>query len=130
VSDDEPKAATEDATASAAPDETDDAIFETLWGRVLEAWDDDKPHSALLEYSLKAQRLPDLAGRYRALKDDAERGARAQKKLDGIVTAAMQMMMAAKTPPRQGTPKNVTYTAFAMFVFVMVLLTYWIYFKR
>ena len=77
-----------------------DAIFELLWRRNLEAWDDDKPHRAILEHALTSDKLPDLAGRYRALKDDAEKGARAQKKIDGIVVAATQMLMATKTPPR------------------------------
>jgi hypothetical protein len=111
-------------------EETDDAIFETLWGRVLEAWDDDKPHAAVLEYSLRAQRLPDLAGRYRALQDDGERGERAKKKLDGIVTAATQMMMATKTPPREKPPRNITLTALAMFLLVVGLLTYWVFKRR
>jgi hypothetical protein len=115
--------------AKPAMDETDDAIFETLWGRVLEAWDDDKPHAAVLEYSLRAQRLPDLAGRYRALKDDRDKGERAQKKLDGIVTAAMQMMMATKTPPRDKPPRNITLSALGMFLLAIALLTYWMFMR-
>ena len=92
--------------------EDHDVIFETLWGRVLEAWDDDKPHTALLDYALRSQRLPDAAGRYRALKDDPKKGARAQKKLDGIVIAATQLLMSMKTPARAKVPWFITLTAF------------------
>jgi hypothetical protein len=84
-----------------------DVMLDALWRRVDEAWDDDKPHHALLEYAITAQRLPDVAGRYRAMKDkDPERAVRAQKKLDGIVIAATQMLMAMKTPADQAKPSR------------------------
>ena len=81
-------------------DDSPDAIFEALWKRVLEAWDDDKTHSAALSYALEHERLPDIAGRYRKLVDDPDKGPRAKKKIDGIVVAATQMLMATKTPTR------------------------------
>lgn len=99
-----------------------DAIFEALWKRALEAWDDDKPHAALLEHALKNERLPDLAGRYRALKDDPEKGTRAQKKIDGIVVAATQMLMATKSPERTKTPWQWTAAAALMFAIVCAFL--------
>jgi hypothetical protein len=87
---------------AAAPEPTGDALLDALWSRVMQAWDDEKPHHALLEYALREQRLPDVAGRYRAVKDtDPARAERAKKKLDGIVIAATQMLMAMKTPPPQ-----------------------------
>jgi hypothetical protein len=90
-----------------------DAIFEALWKRALETWDDDKAHAALLDHALRAEMLPDLAGRYRALKDDKEKGARAQKKLDAIVVAATQMLFANKSPPvKKKTPWYLTALAF------------------
>ena len=101
-----------------------DAIFEALWKRTLEAWDDDKPHAAILDHALKSEKLPDLAGRYRALKDDPEKGARAQKKIDGIVIAATQMLMATKTPPRTKTPWQWSAAAALTFAIVCVYLFY------
>lgn len=101
-----------------------DAIFEALWKRTLEAWDDDKPHAAILEHALKSEKLPDLAGRYRALKDDPAKGARAQKKIDGIIVAATQMLMATKTPPRTKTPWQWSAAAVLMFALVCVYLFY------
>ena len=45
--------------------ETPDAVFNTLWKRVLDAWDDDKPHQLALSYALEHEMLPEIAGRYR-----------------------------------------------------------------
>jgi hypothetical protein len=100
----------------------DDPIFEALWARALEAWDDDKPHAALLEHALRNECLPDLAGRYRALKDDPAKGARAQKRIDAIVVAATQMLMATKTPPHTKTPWQWTAAAALMFAIVCAFL--------
>lgn len=102
-----------------------DAIFEALWKRTLEAWDDDKPHNAILDHALKSEKLPDLAGRYRELKDDPVKGARAQKRIDAIVLAATQMMLATKTPPRTKTPWQWSAAAIATFVIVCA----WLYFQ-
>jgi len=115
--------------ASASPEDLvgigdKDAIFEALWKRTLEAWDDDKPHAALLEHALKSEKLPDLAGRYRALKDDPEKGPRAQKKIDRIVVAATQMLMATKSPPRTKTPWQWSAAAGLIFAIVFVYLFY------
>jgi hypothetical protein len=107
-----------------------DAIFEVLWKRTLEAWGDDKPHAAILEHALKSEQLPDLAGRYRALKDDPEKGARAQKKIDGIVIAATQMLVATKTPPRTKTPWQWSAAAGFIFVIVCAFLFYQLFIPR
>ncbi len=101
-----------------------DALFEALWKRVLEAWDDERPHGAILEHALKSEKLPDLAGRYRALKDDPDKGLRAQKKIDGIVLAATQMLMSMKTPVRTKTPWQWTAAAVLMFGIVCSYLVY------
>jgi len=85
-----------------------DALLEALWARVMDAWDEEKPHHA-------------LAGRYRAVKEnDPEKAARAQKKLDGIVIAATHLLMAMKTPASpHKVPTWVTATAF---VICMILI--------
>ena len=123
--DEEPKDETAEASAAFEEEPGGDALFEALWTRVLEAWDDDKPHAALLEHALRSERLPDLAGRYRSLKNDPEKGARAQKKIDGIVVAATQMLMATKTPTRTKTPWQ--WSVSAMIVFAIVCA--WLFYK-
>jgi len=130
---DETKAEAPDASAADAPVDAEsdlasigdkDAVFEALWKRALEAWDDDKPHAALLEHALKSEQLPQLAGRYRAFERDPEKAPRAKKKIDGIVIAATQMLMATKTPPRTKTPWQWSAAAALMFAIVCAWLVY------
>lgn len=101
-----------------------DAVFEALWKRVEGAWDDDKPHAALLEHAIKSEKLPELAGRYRALQEDPDKGARAKKKIDGIVIAATHMLMATKTPTRTKTPWQWSAAAALTFAVVCAWLFY------
>jgi hypothetical protein len=93
---------------------TPDPILDALWERVLVAWGEDKTHAALLEHALRVQALPEVAGRYRALVDDPERGAVARKKLDLIVVTATQSLMAMKTPKPGKTPLSITLSAFGV----------------
>ena len=101
-----------------------DALFEALWKRALEAWDDDKPHAAILEHALKNEKLPDLSGRYRALISDPEKGPRAREKIDRIIAAATQMLFATKTPERTKTPWQWSAAAFLVFALVSAYLFY------
>lgn len=123
----DPEPASSPAAPSPAPlavEPTGDPIFEALWEKVLASWDDDKVHGSLLEYAITSERLPDIAGRYRALKDDPDKGTRAQKRLDAIVLAATQMMMSMKTPESAAIPKSITWSAFGIFLCVMLFLAY------
>jgi hypothetical protein len=110
--------------------ESEDVLFEKLWERVMEAWGDDKVHGAFLDYAIRAQRLPDAAGRYRSLKDDPEKSALAKKKLDGIVLAATQMLMSMKTPPRTKVPLSMTLSAFAVCLILLGWVAYLVFGRR
>jgi hypothetical protein len=92
-------------------DEPKDAVLEALWKRVLEAWDDDRTHAALIDHAVRTQRLPEVAGHYRALSEDPERGAVARKKLDAVVLAATHMLLAMKTPRPGKVPLPLTLSA-------------------
>jgi hypothetical protein len=105
-----------------ADESTRDPVLDALWERVLTAWDDEKPHAALLDHALRAQALPELAGRYRSLADDPERGPTARKKLDLIVLTATQSLMAMKTPAPGKVPVAITLSAFG----VCALLLGWL----
>jgi hypothetical protein len=109
-----------------ADDAGADAALDALWDNAERAWDEDKPHQALLEYAITAQKLPELAGRYRRVKDgDPARAERAQKKLDGIVIAATQMLMAQKSPEGAPKPSRVlTAVVFIAFVAMGVWLLF------
>ena len=104
--------------------EAPDVMFNALWKRVLEAWDDDKSHQAALSYAIEKEMLPEIAGRYRKLMDDADKGARAKKKVDGIVVAATQMLLATKSAPRPKLPWQWPASVAAVFVLVVAFLAY------
>ncbi len=114
----------EPTSPASPPPASEDAALETLWARVLESWDDDKRHGAVLEYALHANRLPDLGGRYRALKDDPEKGERAKKQIDAIVAAATQMMLAMKTPKRTKPPPGMVLSVAGICVVLLAWLAY------
>ena len=109
-------------------DAPDDAILEALWDRALRAWDDEKIHSALLDHAVRSSALPEIAGRYRALLEDPDRGAVAKKRIDAIVVAASSMLLSTKTPrPDQPVPVAITLTAFGICVVLLgwVALAIW-----
>lgn len=107
------------------PQSDGDVVFDALWKRVIEEWDDDKPHQAILKFAIDSQRLPDLAGRYRKLKEDPAKEARAKKKIDGIVVAATQMLMSTKAPVRTKLPWQWT----AAFAFLCLFVLTWLAYK-
>jgi hypothetical protein len=112
--------------AASVPDEgPNDAVFEALWGRVLADWNDEKVHGAVLEHALRAQLLPELASRYRLLQNDEAKRDVAKKRLDGIVVAATQMLMATQTPKPVKVPLSITLTAAAICVVLLGML-WWV----
>lgn len=99
-----------------------DPVLDALWDRVLRAWEDDKAHAAAIDHAVHTQRLPDLAGRYRALADDPEKSERAKKKLDAVVFAATQMLQSMKTPAPGKTPTPILVSAVAVCVALLAML--------
>jgi hypothetical protein len=120
----EPTPKEEDVSAPPPVEEPHDTGFDALWQRVLDCWDDDKPHGAVLEYALRTEQLPLIAGRYRALATDPVKGERAKKRLDAIVIAATQLMMSMKTPPNTKVPLPLTLSAVGIFLFALGFLVY------
>jgi hypothetical protein len=101
-----------------------DPLLEALWQKTLEEWDDDKRHAACLEHALREKKLPDLAGRYKALKDDPEKGEVAKKRIDAILTAATQMMLTMKTPRPTKTPSWLFWSAFLTCLVMALYVAY------
>ena len=122
-----PEASEEERGDAEGIGEAPDAVFNALWARVIEAWDEDKPHQAALSYAIEKEMLPEIAGRYRKLISDPEKGERAQKKINGIVVAATQMLMATKTPAREKLPWQWTASVAAFMVLVVSFLAYKIF---
>jgi hypothetical protein len=101
-----------------------DPVLDALWERVLSAWDDDRSHAALLDHALRTHALPEIAGRYRALANDAHKGDIAKRKLDAIVIAATQMLMSMKTPKPGKVPLPITLSAVAVCVLMLTWLAF------
>lgn len=74
-----------------------DTAFEALWKHVLDHWDEDKPHGAFLEHCRATNQLAEAAARYRGMTGDRERGAAAQKRLQGVLVLAMAALEATRT---------------------------------
>jgi hypothetical protein len=64
--------------------------------------------------------MPELAGRSRAQKEVPGREERAKKKLDGIIVAATQMLMATKTDRAEKAPWQLTAVVGVICVIVLV----------
>jgi hypothetical protein len=101
-----------------------DAVLEALWTRVLDAWDDERTHAALLDHALSAGALPEIAGRYRKLADDAEKGVLAKRRLDTIVQAATQLLFATRMPRPGKTPLSITLSALGVCLLLLLWLAY------
>jgi hypothetical protein len=101
-----------------------DEAFEALWQKVNEAWDDEKRHAAILSYALSTEQLPELAGRYRALKDDEQKGPIARKRIDALVAAATQLLMATKSPPPPKSNKPLTIVTAIVSAIVLSYIAY------
>ena len=104
--------------------EEKDPLFEALWQKTLESWEDEKRHAALLEHALREKMLPDLAGRYRELRDDEERGEMAQKRIDALVAAATQMLFSMKTPKPTKTPSWLFWSALLTCAVMLMYVAY------
>lgn len=102
----------------------DDPVLQSLWAQTLDAWDNDEPHAALLEYGLRTRALPDVAASYRSIVNDPERGERAQKKLDALVVAATQSLFATKTPKAEKVPLSITLSAFGVCAVLLAWLAW------
>lgn len=95
-------------------DAAQDPVLEELWKRVLENWDDERRHAALLEHAARTQALAEIAGRYRLVVGDPARADVAQKKITAIMTAATEMLMSMKTPRPGKVPLPITLSAVAI----------------
>ncbi len=109
-------------TACVLDEAGSDAVLDGLWAQVLAAWDVEAAHAALLAHALRTQQLPEIAGRYRGLVEDAERGVEAQKRVENVVVAATQLLMSMKTPRPGKVPLPITLSA----VSVSMLLLAWL----
>jgi|GEM_PF-6532745 len=110
--------ATESLPHASEEASTPDAVFDALWKRVHDAWDDDHVHAVLIRYALEQQQLPLLARRYSELRSDPERGERAKAKLAALVGVAVDALTATKTVSPKGPFSRWPFWVFAAVPFV------------
>ena len=102
--------------------DTGDPIFEALWARTEDEWDDLDVHTRMLDHALRSAKLPELAGRYGAYKDNATRGDFANKRLAAITLAGMSALEATRMPKYRRPPWPIIASAALMFVFALMFL--------
>ena len=108
--------------------------IELLWKQVLEGWDEEKRHTALISYCRENDVLGEAARRYRGVAEDSSAGAyrsseqqraEAKKHLNAIIALAMATFEAQH--PRSGPPaasKWVRALAVGIFLVVVLLLAF------
>jgi hypothetical protein len=93
-----------------------DPALEALWKRVLDAWDDDAPHNAFLDYCRTRDRLVEAAVRYRGMAGDHARAAVAAKKLKAVLLLAMTRLEASRSEPPSSRRHRGAYALMLFFV--------------
>ncbi len=102
----------------------EDPILEALWSRALETWEEERGHANLLEHALRTGALPEIAGRYRRLVNDATKGPLARRRVDAIVSAATTLLFSMKTPPPGKVPLPITLSAVGVCLFLLAWLVW------
>jgi len=78
----------------------DDQSFEILWQRVLDHWDEEGAHRALLAHAQFTGQLPEAAARYRAESSQRDREDMAKRQLAAVTRLAlMQLEVSRSRPP-------------------------------
>ncbi len=110
----------------------DDPVLAALWTKILQGWDDDARHQALLAYCREVGRLEQAARLYRGVVEGKEEGleaptaelvASAEKRLKAVGVAALAALQADRTEP--GAPKahrTVRFIGYGVFLLIMVAL--------
>jgi hypothetical protein len=103
-----------------------DPALEAHWKAVLDDWEDDAKHGALLEYCQKSDQLLEAAVRYRGMAGDRSRGASANKRLGAISLLAIAKLEATRSVPRRSMP-TVSKVLLVLFFFgsLVALLLLW-----
>ncbi len=106
-----------------APEHSTDPVFDALWACVEDQWDTPEAHTKILDYALATAKLPELAGRYSAYRDDDARREFASKRVAAITLAALNMLEAARTPKYVRPPWYLVVSA--MMIFAIVITFVW-----
>lgn len=92
-----------------------DPALEALWKQTLDAWHEERAHTAFLEYCRSTQSLAEAAARYRGMTSDRERAGVAQQKLAAVVLLAMSQLEASRSE-RKAPVRRASYLWLAFFL--------------
>ncbi len=81
-----------------------DTLFEALWKKVIDDWDNDTAHGAFLQHCQDHGQLAEAAARYRGMSGDRERGPSAEKRLQAVAMLAMTNLETHRTARTSRTP--------------------------
>lgn len=81
-----------------------DTLFEALWKKVVDDWENDAAHGTFLQHCQDNGQLAEAAARYRGMSGDSERGPSAEKRLQAVAMLAIanlesQRSSTARRPP-------------------------------
>jgi hypothetical protein len=103
-----------------------DATLEALWKNALDRWEEDKAHSAFLDYCQETDQLAEAAARYKGMTADRDRGESAQKRLQGIALLAIARLEATRTKSPQAKRQAGSLLLVAVFVAATVALIFYL----
>jgi len=105
---------------------SDMLLLDALWSGVVNDWANEDRHAKALEHAQKLGLLLELARRYGTLRDDAERGETAKKRLETIALVATTEMLATRTsPPLRRSPVWLWALGIAVGATLLGIAFYW-----
>jgi hypothetical protein len=110
----------EDDKAHSSPPGADDP-FEVAWREVEAHWDEDLHHRRFIALCAAQQALQEAGRRYRKVRDtDPNRREEAGRRIDAVLTAALQRIQATRTEPKPHAARRITWVAFGLSAFFIV----------
>ena len=106
-------------------DETDRVVIEALWSGVINDWEHEGRHDELIDFARVHSVLFEAARRYRALRDDPDRGERARRRLKTIAVLATTVLLPARSDPALRSPPLGVYVL-AGVVCAALLISLWL----
>ncbi len=86
-----------------------DPIFDALWKRVIDRWEDERAHAELLQHAQVTEQLAEAASRYAAARADPNRAAVAEKRIEAVSLLATSALLADRADRLPTLPRWFTF---------------------
>jgi hypothetical protein len=100
-----------------------DTGFEALWRHTLDHWQDEKAHTAFLQYAEQHNLLAEAAARYRGMTGDHTRAELAEKKLAAVAVLAIAKLESQRSE-RAAPTNRLVLIAVGLVAFTAIALLY------